>query len=309
MRGRVVGRILGRGGSAMRRALRRRHHVDRLLFEIARAFRAGQDQCGGAVVLHAAVVKMKRLDDPSRAVVLLAGQRAAVHHGARVELRVMVVGEHHRGERVLGDAMLVHEASHAQCDPLRGNEQPVGPRVRGGAGDGVDRGRLAEAAELALRERAEHHHVFGIAGRHRCRRLRHGARTAAPAAAPYHARPRVVRKAQRGRQARRVVAIVAVGGEAVEVGDFNPGVLDRLQDRFAGELEFADRRLPALVVFGLAEAGYGDLVLDAVLAHRRFYGFAAGACSRWSASRPSKCGSTSSAIRRIDLNHGSGSSA
>src|SRR5260370_16890735 len=97
----------------------------------------------------------------------------------------MVVGEHHRGERVLGDAMLVHEAAHAQRDPLRGNEEPVGPRVCGGAGDGVDRSRPAEAAELALREGAEHHHVFGIAGRNPCPPLRPRAPPPAPPPPPY----------------------------------------------------------------------------------------------------------------------------
>jgi hypothetical protein len=55
-----------------------------------------------------------------------------------------------------------------------------------------------------------------------------------------------VRKTQRGGQARRLVAIVAVGGEAVEVGDLDPGIFDRLEDRFAGELEFADWPWPRL---------------------------------------------------------------
>ncbi len=294
----------------MRRALRRRHYIDRLLFHVACALGAGQDERRGAVIFHATVVEMERLDDPSRAIVLLPRQRPAVHHGARVAQRVMVIREHHRGERVLGDAMLVHKAAHSQRDPLRGNEQPVRPRIRGGPGDGVDRGRLAEAAELALRKRAEHHYVLRIAGRHRRRRLRHRARASAPSAAPHHACPRIVRQTQRGGQARRVVAIVAVGGEAVEVGDLDSGIFDRLEDRFAGELEFADWRLAALVVFGFSEAGDRDFVFDAVLAHQGVsYGLAAGACSRWSASRPRKCGRTSSAIKRIDLNHGSGSSA
>src|ERR1700758_819623 len=120
--------------------------------------------------------------------------------------------------------MLVHKAAHTQRYPLRWNEQPIRPRVRAGAGDGVDRSRLSKAAELALRERAEHHHVFGIAGRYRSCRLCYGTRTAAAAAAPYHARPCVVRKPKCGRQARCVIAIVAVGGESVEVGDFNSSV-------------------------------------------------------------------------------------
>src|SRR5690348_8854134 len=101
----------------MRSTLRGRHHVDRLLFEVARALGAGQDQRGSAVVFHATVVQMKWLDDPSRTVILLAGQRPPIHYGARVELSVVVIREHHRGERVLGDAMLVHEAAYAQRDP------------------------------------------------------------------------------------------------------------------------------------------------------------------------------------------------
>ena len=132
----------------------------------------------------------------------------------------------------------------------------------------LDRGRLTEAAELALCERAEHHRVFCIAGGHRSGRLRHGARTAAAAAAPYHACPRIVRKSERGCEAGRVIAVVAVGGEAIEVGDLDSGIRDRVENRLAGELEFADRRLAALVIFGLAEADNCDLVLDTVLAHR-----------------------------------------
>jgi hypothetical protein len=77
-----------------------------------------------------------------------------------------------------------------------------------------------------------------------------------------------VRKSERGREACRVIAVVAVGGEAVEVGDLNSGIRDRLENRLAGELEFADRRLTALVIFGLAEADNCDLVLDTVLTHR-----------------------------------------
>src|SRR5207253_3433577 len=58
-----------------------------------------------------------------------------------------------------------------------------------------------------------------------------------------------------------VVAVVGVGGEAVEVVRREAGVRRGGQDRLAGELELAAVRDPApRPVLGLADAGDGDLI-------------------------------------------------
>ena len=49
--------------------------------------------------------------------------------------------------------------------------------------------------------------------------------------------------------------------------DSDSGVLRGFDDRLAGEPEFADRRLSALVVFGFADADDRDLILDGILTH------------------------------------------
>src|ERR1700689_2655658 len=87
-----------------------------------------------------------------------------VHHGAWIELRMVIVGQLNRSERVLVDAVLMHEAARAHGDPLSRDIEAVrsgiGRRARYGSGDG----RLTEASELALRQRAEDHAILGIAG-------------------------------------------------------------------------------------------------------------------------------------------------
>ena len=50
--------------------------------------------------------------------------------------------------------------------------------------------------------------------------------------------------------------------------DVDAGVLGRLDNRLAGEAKFGDRRLPALVVFGLADPDDRDPVLNCIFAHR-----------------------------------------
>ena len=267
IRGRVIGSVFGGGALPEIGTLRRSHHVRGLLLQVARAVRAGQDHGGGAIVLHAAVVEMERLDDPSRLVVGLARERTAVHHGARIELRVVITGHRDRGERVLGDAMLMHEAAGAERDPLRGRGHPVWPGVRRRSGDGANRGGLPEAAELALRERS----VDYDAGREACDDRGGGvadrAGAATTAATPEHGGEAQLGKSERGGDAHRIVSIVAVRRDSVDRGDGDAGVIGGALNRFEREPEFADRRGAAFVVAGLAEAGDSDLVLDGELAH------------------------------------------
>ncbi len=211
---------------------------------------------------------MERLGDPARLVVFLARERTPIHHGARIELRVVVIGERHRRERLLVDAVLMHEAARAQRNPLRGNVEAVGRGVRWRARDRVGHRGLAEAAELALREGAKDHAVFRVAGRDRRRRIADRARTAAATTAPDHPSEAKMLEPERGREMRRVVAIVGIAGDAVDIANVDAGVFGGLDDGFASQAKFRDRRLPALVVLGLADPDDRDLVLNCIFAHR-----------------------------------------
>src|SRR5581483_10706342 len=106
------------------------------------------------------------------------------------------------------------------------------------------------------------------AGRDGRRRVADRGRDAATAAAPHHHRQPDLGQVQRRRNPRRFVAVVGIGGEPVYLLDADAGVVGRPGNRFAGQQELRLRRLPALVVFGLADSGDRDLVLDAVFAHR-----------------------------------------
>ncbi len=128
-------------------------------------------------------------------------------------------------------------------------------------------GGLAETAELALGEGAEDDTVFRIAGVDRGGRVADRARSATTAAAPHHPGERQMLQSERGGEARRVVAIVGVARDSVDLAHVDSGVVRGFDNRFAGEAEFADRRLSALVVFGLADADDRDPILDGILTH------------------------------------------
>jgi hypothetical protein len=78
----------------------------------------------GAVVLHAAVEQVERLDDPARRVVLGCVQRLAMHHGARVRLRMVVGRQRDGAQRLLPDAVLVHVALHRMAKRCGGEITP-----------------------------------------------------------------------------------------------------------------------------------------------------------------------------------------
>ena len=173
-----------------------------------------------------------------------------------------------RAHRLAPDAVLVHVAHELQRVALGRHEDAVRVDQRVVAGDGAAAGGTAEALELALRQRAIHHHDVGLAGDDRRRRIAHRGRTAAAAAAPLHVGQPQLLGAERGGEPRRVVAIVAVGGEAVDVARIDPGILGRRQDRHQRQLELGFRRLPVLVVGGLADPDDGHLAAQAALDHR-----------------------------------------
>ena len=156
--------------------------------EIARALGRGHQDRRRTVVLGAAVVQVERLDDPARGVVGSARERLAVPDRARVPLRVGVGRERDLGERLLRDAVIVHEALRVERALLCRRQEPVEMLVGEVAAGAARRARLAEAAELPLRERAERDHVPRVARR----RPRHR-RAARPRPCCSRHRPRAAR--------------------------------------------------------------------------------------------------------------------
>ena len=150
---------------------------------------------------------------------------------------------------------------HLHGEHLRRRHQAVGHGERRVAVDGLDLRALAEPPELALAPApGRHDHAVGQARRRsprprwpsRPRRRRRRRPTACWRSAGRW-------QPERGRQARRVVAIVAVGGEAVDVGRVDPGVGARLHHGVDRQPELRVGRPPPLVVLGLGHADYRDL--------------------------------------------------
>ena len=163
--------------------------------------------------------------------------------------------------------MVVHEAHDAHREALGRGHHAVGEGERLLARDRRGRGCRAEALELALGERAEHDDAVGEARGDRRRGVADRRRAAATAAAPLHVGEAQLGQAEGGGQARRVIAVVAVGGEAVDLAGVDPGVLAGAQDGPERQLELRLRRLAVLVVRGLADADDGDLTTESALAH------------------------------------------
>ena len=162
-------------------------HAGRLVREVAGPLGRHHDHRGGAVVLLAAVVEVEeRLDDPARVVVFRRVQRPAAHHRVGVVLRVVVAGERDRPQRLLPDAVVVHEARHLHGEALRRRHHAVGEQELVVAGDQRRAGAAAVAGELALRQRAERDDAIRHAGRHRRRGIADRAAHAASTAAPEH---------------------------------------------------------------------------------------------------------------------------
>ena len=69
-------------------------------------------------------------------------------------------------------------------------------------------------------------------------------------------------QSERGGKARGVVAVIGVAGDAVDIAHVDTGVVGGLDNRLAGEAEFRNRRLSALVVFSFAQTDYGGFILD-----------------------------------------------
>ena len=155
----------------------------------------------------------------------------------------MVVGRHgDRSQRFRPDPVLVHEARDPGCEELRRRQLTVGQDQRVLARHGGKLRPLAEAAELALRERAIDDDALGEATGDRRRGVRHRAGYAAAPAPPLHVGEAQLVDAQRRGERHRLVAIIAERGEAVDAVRVDSRVLARREDSLEAKSSLRPRR-------------------------------------------------------------------
>src|SRR6185503_8645819 len=95
---------------------------------------------------------------------------------------------------------------------------------------------------------------------------------AAPAPAPLHVREAELGQAEGGGQARRVVAVVAIGGEAVHLAGIDARIVTGAKDRLQRQRELGLGRPAVLVVGRLPHPDDRDLPSDAPLPGHRSSG-------------------------------------
>ena len=137
-----------------------------------------------------------------------------------------------------------------------------------GAGDCAGGAALAEPAELALSQPSVRHGDIAITGGDSRCGIGNRTGTAAAAATPEHVAEADMLHAQRGGDVRRVVAVVAEGGEAVDVADVDARVIGGELDRVQGHLELWVGGGAAFVVTRLAEPNDGRAPADSLVCHR-----------------------------------------
>ena len=181
----------------------------------------------------------------------------------------MVGGERDRPLRRWLDPVLVQEAHRPHGVVLRRRHHAVG-RVERRLAEAVPPGGAAPkrwnwpcaSARKTTTQSAMPHGD-------RRRGIAHGGRAAAATAAPVHVGEAQRRQAERRGQPRRVVAVVGVGGEAVDPARIDAGVLAGGEDRLQRQLELRDRRLAVPSVGGLADARDRHLAAQGAVAHGR----------------------------------------
>ena len=181
-----------------------------------------------------------------------------MHDGAWVLLGVEVGGERNGFERVRTDVAFVEESLDAHGEGLGGRHEAVGDGEGRTPLDAGDLGAATEAAELALGEGAKDDDGIGVAGGDGGSGVANGAGAATAATAPLHVGEAELGQAEGGGEPRRVVAIVAVGGEAVDFVGVHAGVVAGGEDGREGQFEFCVRRLSVPVVGRLTDANDGD---------------------------------------------------
>src|SRR5207248_10960169 len=92
-------------------------------------------------------------------------------------------------------------------------------------------------------------------------------RAATPAAAPLHVGEAQLRQPERGGQPRRVVPVVAVRGEAVDLARVDPGVVRGAENGLERQLHLGSGRLAVLVVRRLADPDDRHLASERLSRH------------------------------------------
>ena len=103
------------------------------------------------------------------------------------------------------------------------------------------RSAAAVAGELALRQGAERDDAIRHAGGHRRRGIADRTADAAAAATPEHVGEAQLLDAERGGETSGLAAVVAIGGEAVDVVRADAGILAGIHDRLQREFELSCR--------------------------------------------------------------------
>ena len=105
---------------------------------------------------------MEGLDDPSRGMIRLAGERLAISDGPGIPLGVRVAREGNGGERFLGDAVVVHPPRRLERAFVCRRHQTIGkaPGQTFRRASGEESRTAPESLELALGERAEDENCF-----------------------------------------------------------------------------------------------------------------------------------------------------
>ncbi len=183
-----------------------------------------------------------------------------------ISLSVLVGGERDGGERILRNVVLVHKSPRSESDHLSWREQPVRKGVCALAFDRVIAVAPAKTPELPLRQGPVHDHVIRVAGIQRRRggpdRAAHQASTA-----PRKRGVAYLLDAERRRKANRLIAIIRVGDETVDLANVDACVDCRVLDRLTGQPELGHGCAATLVVGRLANADDRHSVANGVISH------------------------------------------
>jgi len=184
--------------------------------------------------------------------VVLQGEWSTVHHRARIPEGVRSRGDRDVPHLAVRRPEFVHVPAGDERAHLRRreeaegeNEAEAGGRCRRRLPAARPAADAAETAVLTLAERSHDRDTARRPGVDRLGRVRHRRTHTTTPAIPHHARQTELRAAEGGGQTGRIVAVVRVGGEAVELVRREARVGAGGDDRLAGELELASIRDPA----------------------------------------------------------------
>ena len=238
--------------------------VDRGVLEVGGGVGPGDHEGRAAVGRHVAVVETERRGDHAYVEVVVHRHRVAVDR-LGVERRVLPAVEGDLGELLAGRAVLVEVALGAHGDPVGGRRGPerqrplheaASPKAAAATAAHGDAGPTLVALGRRLPHGSEAEDMVGVARRHRRACGDHRAelaRVLQAAVEPVEVEPQGVLQlddADAG-EPRRRVHVAWVGGEPVDVGAGQPGVLDSRQGS-------VDREVERVPVQAAADVGLSD---------------------------------------------------